>query len=136
MVTGEFVMKMNFRIVAKFGLLLVIIGFFMPVACDQNGFQIAEFMIENDRTLDGLFTYLLFVFAIAGVLVGFLLLMNRNILSYIDWIIIVGCIASGLIVYFNSLKNNVELQIGAYVILAGWAVAFALQLISKTRNEK
>jgi len=35
-------MNLNFRVIGKFFFLLVVIGFFMPMGCDQNGFQLAD----------------------------------------------------------------------------------------------
>jgi len=127
---------MNFRLISKIGLLLVVIGFFMPVACGRTGFQIAEFMMKNNNTIQGLLTYVLFFSAVIGVVIGALLLTGKaSIGSNIDLIVIVVCIASGLIVYFGSLKNNVQLNNGAYVILAGWIVALVSQVLSITKRE-
>jgi nitrate reductase gamma subunit len=128
-------MKWNFRLIGKIGLLLVVFGFFMPIACDRNGFQIAEFMMKNDRTLEGLLLYVLVISAAIGVVIGIFLLMRRAVNSSIDWAVIIACIASGLIVYFGSTKNKPELQSGAYLILAGWITALAAQIISKISRE-
>jgi hypothetical protein len=128
-------MKISFRIIAKFALLLVIFGFFMPIACDMDGFQIAEFMTDNDKTFEGVLMYLLFISAVAGVAVGVLLLLKKSISVNVDWLIIGVCIASGLIVYFTQLKDGPDLQNGAYVILAGWIVAFVTQIYSKVKGE-
>lgn len=127
-------MKISFRIIAKFALLLVVFGFFMPIACDMNGFQLAEFMTDNDKTFEGLLLYLLFISAVAGVAVGVLLLLKKSININVDWIIIAVCIASGLIVYFTQFKD-IELQNGAFVILAGWIIALAAQIYSKVKGE-
>ena len=128
---------MSFRAIAKLGLLLVIIGFFMPVACDQNGFQIANFFMKNDNVMQGIFTYLLFISALIGVIIGVLLISRSSIgvSPSIELVIIIVCIASGLIIYFGSLENNVRLQNGAYVILAGWIVALVCQVLSIIKRE-
>jgi hypothetical protein len=39
--TEDTVKKRKLRIISKIGLLFVIIGFFMPISCNLNGFQIA-----------------------------------------------------------------------------------------------
>jgi len=126
---------MSFRLIAKFGLLLVIIGFFMPVACNRNGLEIAKFMVNNKHVFEGLLTYVLLISAIAGVLIGAFLLMGRGGSKSIDWLVIIVCIASGLIVYLGSLKNGPKLQTGAYIILIGWIIAFGGQLLSDIKNE-
>jgi len=129
-------MELNFRIIGKFVLLLVIIGFFMPIACDQNGFQLAGTFKDSDSTLDAIFLYLLFFSAVAGCIIGVLLLMKKNVIPVLDWIFLLVCIGSGLFVYFNSLRNNeIDLQQGAYVILAGWIVALISQIVSKIKKE-
>jgi hypothetical protein len=67
-------MKLNFRLIAKIGFLLVIFGFFMPIACDQNGFQIADYLREDEgETFYALLMYLLVISALIGVIIGVLL---------------------------------------------------------------
>jgi hypothetical protein len=137
---------MSFRLIAKLGLLLVIIGFFMPVACNQNGFEIANSLIKNNNNVfAGILLYVLLISAIVGVLIGVSLLMSKGVAGNIDWIVIIVCIASGLIVYFGSfksgpdflksLKRSSNLESGAYLILIGWIIALGGQLLSKLKNE-
>jgi len=126
---------MSLRLFAKFGLLLVIIGFFMPVACNRNGLEIANFMVNNKHVIEGILTYVLLISAIIGVLIGDSLLMGRGVSKGVDWLVIIICIASGLIVYLGSLKNGPKLQTGAYLILIGWIIAFGGQLLSSIKNE-
>jgi hypothetical protein len=129
-------MKLNFRIIGKIALLLVIIGFFMPVACDQNGFQIARTLNSTDSTFSALLLYLLFFSAIAGCAIGALLLMKKGVKPVFDWVPLLVCIGCGLFVYFNSLRSNkIELQEGAYVILVGWIGALVAQILSKIKKE-
>ena len=127
-------MKLNFRIIGKVSLLLVIIGFFMPIACDQNGFQIADYMVNNNSVFEGILMYILFISAVAGVILGALQLVKKPVSVTADWVVIIVCIASGLIVYFSKMKD-IDLQNGAYVILVGWIAALALQIMSKLKNE-
>jgi len=126
---------MSFRLIAKLGLLLVIIGFFMPVACNRNGLEIANFMVNNKHVVEGLLTYVLLISAIIGVLIGVSIIMNKGVSKSLDWLVIIVCIASGLIVYLGSLKNIPKLQTGAYVILIGWIIALGGQLLSSMKNE-
>ncbi|MDR0313837.1 MAG: hypothetical protein LBI14_09595 [Treponema sp.] len=128
-------MKLSFRVLAKFALLLVVIGFCMPIACDQNGFELADFMMQSDKTFEGLLFYLLFISAVAGVIIGVLLLMKIKLNPIIDWIAIGVCIASGLIIYFRLFNNGPDLQSGAFMILIGWIAALALQVFSKVKKE-
>jgi len=129
-------MKLNFRTIAKLGLLLVVIGFTMPIACDQNGFQIANYMMDEEMVVEGVLFYVLFISAIIGVIIGVLLLANKKCNPTVDWIIIIVCIASGLYLYFTQFQDSgVDLQNGAYVILAGWIVAVVFQIISSIKKE-
>jgi uncharacterized membrane protein len=129
-------MKLNFRVIGKLALLLVIIGFFMPIACDQNGFQLASMLRDDDSTLDAILMYLLFFSAVAGCVIGALLLMKKSVKPVFDWVSLLVCIGSGLFVYFNSLRSNeIDLQEGAYVILAGWIASLAAQIVSKMKKE-
>ena len=131
---------MSFRAIAKFGLILVIIGFFMPVACDRTGFDIADYYMESRRdgtTLNGLLMYATFVSAVIGVAIGVLLMMRKGLSPNVDWIVIIVCIASGLVVYFSTALSdqNIRLQTGAYFILAGWIAALAAQVFSMLKRE-
>ena len=123
-------MKQAFRIIAKIGLLFVVFGFFMPIACDQNGFQLADYMMKGNKIFEGLLIYLLLISAVTGVIIGGLLLMKKNVTKSVDWLVIIVCIASGLIVYLTMLNDGPKLQHGAYVILTGWIIAFVAQIIS------
>jgi len=127
-------MKLNFRTIGKIGFLFVMIGFFMPVACDMNGFQVANTLMENEAVFDGLLLYLLILSAFAGITIGVLLLIKKTIKVSIDWVVIVICIASGLIVYFSQLKDA-ELQQGAYVIITGWIITIVGQICSIVKKE-
>ena len=135
-------MKLNFRIIAKLALLLVVIGFFMPVACNRSGFEIAKYAMDHDKVLEGLLACLSFASAIAGLFVGVLRLLKNRLNPNIDWIVIVVCIASGLTPYCIQLNNKVfkvdfsDLQTGAYLILAGWIAALVFQVFSKLKKEK
>jgi len=125
-------MKLNFRILAKAGFLLVFIGFFMPMSCNLNGFQIAQAM----SGFSSLLMWLMFLAAAAGVVVGILLLMNKDTLPAIaEWVILGVCVGSGLIVYFSTLGKGTTYQIGSFVVLIGWIVAVAGHLIAKKNGE-
>ena len=127
-------MKLNFRTIGKAGFLLVFFGFFMPVACNQNGFEIAKHLTNANETFSGLLMYLLFISAAAGLAIGVFLLMRKKINPNLDWLVICACIISGLIVYFRHL-DGIELQQGAYMILIGWITALAAQIASKVKGE-
>ena len=123
------------KIVGKIGFLLVVIGFFMPVACDQSGFEIAKHFIgDEDSVVIGILMYLVFISAILGVITGVLLLQNMEVSSGFEWFCLLVCIVSGLIVYFTQLEGGPELQSGAYMIITGWIVAFIGQLVPDSNS--
>jgi len=115
-------MKINWRIVGRLGFLLVIMGFCMPIQCDQNGFQLANYA-------GGMFAfgmYVLFAAAVLGVIIGFVLLVRKVHVAF-DWLLLIASVTAGLIIYF---KNDApELQYGAYVIISGWIVTFICLLV-------
>jgi hypothetical protein len=137
-------MKLNFRLIAKVGLLLALIGFFMPVACDKTGLEIAQGMVKHDKSLiQGLLLYLMALSAVAGVFIGIILLQKNNKVKVsVDWFVIIVCVASGLIVCFVQLdqldrfKSQLEPQSGAIMILIGWIIAVGCQFLSKINREK
>ncbi|MDR0320169.1 MAG: hypothetical protein LBI28_01565 [Treponema sp.] len=121
-------MTFNFRTIGKFGFLLAIIGFFMPVACDMNAFQLVEY-VDNSV---GVFIIVLFILAVVGLIIGALLLMKKNLPVIADWLIIIGCLVIGIILLS---KNELELQYGAYVMGTGFIIALIAQLISAIKKE-
>ena len=127
-------MKLNYRFIAKAGLLLVVLGFFMPVACGMNGFENASEMMTGGDALSGLLLYIMFFSAIAGAIIGFMLLSNKTVDSKYDWVAISVCIASGLIVYFSQGGTDIPLETGAYVILIGWIIALGAQILAKRKG--
>lgn len=126
----------KFRLYSKFALLLVVFGFFMPVACNQNGFELAEILVKGDNSLFlGILMYVLFVAAVLGVIIGIMLLMKKKVNVAYDWITILVSIGSGLIVYFKLFEKAKDaLQTGAWVILIGWIVALVFMLIPSKRR--
>jgi RNA polymerase subunit RPABC4/transcription elongation factor Spt4 len=111
------------RIAGKCGFLLAFIGFFMPVACDKNAFQLIEYVDKPSATL----IIVLFILAIIGCIIGVLLLMKKDVPIGIDWIIVLASVGIG-IGLLN--RNELELQYGAHVIITGFSIAFIFILIA------
>jgi len=120
-------MSLNLRTIGKFGFLLAAIGFFMPVACDQNAFQLIEYVEAPTPFL----IIGLFVLAVAGIIIGALLLMKKNVPVAVDWAIILVSIGFGAALLS---KNELELQYGAYFIITGFVLALIFQIISSFPN--
>jgi hypothetical protein len=138
-------LKVSFRTFGKIGFLLVVIGFFLPISSvgigklqlsGNNGFDLAKALNRGDDTLLAILVYVVFAAAIAGVLVGALLFLKNKIKVYVDWVCLLACIGSGLIVYLPKLDDNItKLQTGGYIILIGWVIALAAQIISRVNKE-
>ena len=127
---------MSFRVIGKFFFLLVVIGFFMPMACDMNGFQLAA----NDMLLPiGVFAvYAGFILAIVGLLVGLLLALKKQVPVIVDWLITLSCFACvfGLFFYAGVIQEYIDyFQSGAYMILIGSSITLIAQIISASRKE-
>ena len=127
-------MSLSFRILAKAALILVVIGFFMPISCNMNGFQIASTYMQGGNAIVGLMFYLVFLSALAGVILGVLLYLKKiNVKPLIDLIIVGVC--AGLILILLITQENMGLQIGAFFALIGGIGAAVLQILSKVKNE-
>lgn len=122
---------MNFRVIAKFCFLVVIIGFCMPMACDSNGFDIAKSEFASTELSFAL--YVLFISAIVGVLIGILLATGKNVPLFIDWITILVCVLCGVIPFFIN-KNDYDYQSGVYMIMTGYALIIIFQFIPNSSS--
>ncbi|MDR3123106.1 MAG: hypothetical protein LBU16_04930 [Treponema sp.] len=125
-------MGLNFRTIAKFCFLLVIIGFLMPICCDQNGFELANSDVVKPELTVAL--YALFISAIVGVIIGVILLMKKGIPVVIDWLVILVCVLCGLIPFFINI-NQYKFQAGLYVIVTGYALILITQIVSLVKKE-
>jgi len=116
---------MNTRTLAKFCLLLVVIGFFMPMSCDMNGFEIADMAGEGTAVC----LYGLFVCAVLGVIIGGLLMMQKPIPILVDWIAVLGTAGFGAIPFFKNIDGADGFQTGVWVVMAGTIAALVLQIL-------
>ncbi|MCL2834736.1 MAG: hypothetical protein FWD78_16315 [Treponema sp.] len=123
---------MSFRTIAKFLFILVIIGFCMPMSCDKNGFEIASSGLASSALIFAL--YVIFIFAIFGVIVGVILAAGKKVPVIIDWVILIACILGGIIPFFYNL-NGYEYQSGVYFIMVGYILILIFQIISAVKKE-
>ena len=131
-------MKISFRLIAKIGLLLVVLGFFMPVisfAGDRDGFRLAQNLLDLNKTFLAVLLYVVFCAAAFGCIIGVLLILKKKIKTHFDWICVLASIGGGLVVYFSALKER-NLQTGALLILAGWVIALIAQFLSLRKKER
>ena len=125
--------KIKFRILSKIGLVFVFIGFFMPITCNLNGFQLAQ-MLETAGGPNPLSIslYVIFIGSCVGIILLFVLLSNNIYNKDYDWLILIPMIiAFGYFTYShikdkeNSIFGNLyQLQSGAYIIFFGLVASF------------
>jgi hypothetical protein len=129
------------------GFLLVIMGFCMPITCNLNGFQIAEYTLGLDyQNALSLSLYALFFFSCIGGLLLFLLVLKKTFSPIVDWSIISGTIIVTFIIGFTLFEYSGGmggagyeiykiLQSGAYVILFGLAISVIFQIMYSCETE-
>ncbi|GHU07397.1 hypothetical protein FACS1894151_01660 [Spirochaetia bacterium] len=126
---------MSLKGIGKLCLLLVVFGFFMPVACDQNAFQIVDNgMLKTEGVVA---IYVLFIFAIIGIIIGILLLLKINIPAPVDWIVTLVCLLIAVIMfcYIGFGQESIDyFQTGAYFILIGPILTFIFQIASAGKS--
>jgi hypothetical protein len=110
----------------------VIIGFFNPITCDLNGFQLAgSDMVQSSLSFA---LYLLFFTAVVGLILGVILMLNKKIPGVVDWVVILLCLCSGLIPLFMNW-GEYEYQVGFYLIMVGYAAILVTQIVSLIKKE-
>jgi len=126
-------MYFNFRVISKIGLLLVAIGFFMPIVSvltiHMSGFLLADFLINFEQTSSGVLLYALFAFALTGTVIGALLLFKINVPPLIDCLVTLICVVGSW--YFATTLQGEGLPFlsGIYVMLTGSTIALFTQLL-------
>ena len=135
--------KKGLRILSKVALLAVVFGFFQPVACDKQGFDLADH-VSYEFNWGGLAAtglYVLFFAAVVSIACTLILLICKgNICSKIattlDFAALIASVSGGAIAFFTTTNRFPmdmiidELNSGTYFILAGWIASFLLLLIS------
>jgi hypothetical protein len=136
--------------VFRFGVLLILVGFFAPISCSSNGHQIAQGIMGNGdqagnviflssiEDFYGYFMYGVLVFAIAGLILtlvddanhGFLL---RSLCLAMSLALLMAVFLrlrtfrnTGLLGFaLETLHYKLELLIGGYLIIAGYLISAA-----------
>lgn len=127
--------KTKLRIASKTCLLLVIMGFFMPVACDLNGFDLAKRLTSGQAGPDlnflGWALYALFAFACLGVILLFVLASKKNPHIGWDWFAELGAVISAAAALVKKPGDKASgFQAGAYVILCALALSLIILIMA------
>ena len=136
--------KSKLRILSKVGLLLVIFGFFMPISCNMNGFQMARVLGIFGANLMSFFLYAIFIFSCLGILLPILYIkMNKPVDIKNDWGYVAAVsISFCLFAVFHSrdIRESMfgvafRFQSGAYLIFFGLVFSIiCLVIASKDKN--
>jgi len=137
--------RKTFRIISKVALLLVIFGFFMPVACGRTGFELTKTMGDlgaegSTFSIASFLLILMFVSAIVGMV---LLLVKRSTLL-LDWIVLLTGLGSGGMAYLmvrgkGAIVRSVmegSLDVGTYFIIAGWTISAVALTVASLLNPR
>lgn len=127
------------KFIAKFGWLLVVIGFFQPVACDMNGAQLAkEWLAKSETAGYGICMWAVLIIAIIALLGIFALLDKKEKKDKKftnDLIFLVPDAICGLIPYFKFMDEG-DTQRGATIIFTGWMLVLLASIIDIYSNKK
>ena len=125
--------------ISKLALFFVVFGFFQPVACRQNGFELAKVFINYENAkciIAAIGLYVLFFSAVLSIIYTiFLLITKDNICSQkafkIDLFLLLMSIAGGIptiYILLDEFSTDV-LEKGSYFILSGWILSFIFLIL-------
>ena len=116
---------------SKISLLLVCLGFFMPVSCDMNGVDLARMFNQMQSPGYAILIWLVLITAIISII--FTLTHTKDLEKesvIVDWILLGGSISGGLFSLGRMSSEYFNLQAGAYVIIAGWILSLIFLIIA------
>ena len=116
---------------SKISLLLVCRGFFMPVSCDMNGVDLARMFNQMQSPGYAILIWLVLITAIISII--FTLTHTKDLEKesvIVDWILLGGSISGGLFSLGRMSREYFNLQVGAYVIIAGWILSLIFLIIA------
>ena len=116
---------------SKISLLLVCFGFFMPVSCNMNGVDLARMFNQMQSPGYAILIWLVLITAIISII--FTLTHTKDLEKesvIVDWILLGGSISGGLFSLGRMSREYFNLQVGAYVIIAGWILSLIFLIIA------
>jgi len=137
--------NINLRIISKIGLLFVVIGFFLPVSCNLNGFEIAKTLeTYGGPTILSISLYSIFIFSCIGIILLFALLMKYKFSIGYDWADLIIIIIAFSVFIYAHIKSSDDslialfnrLQSGAYIIFIGLVVSLFSLIAASLDFEK
>ena len=124
-------MKSKWLKFSKFSLLLVCLGFFMPVSCDMNGVDLARMFSSMDSTGYAILIWLVLLSAVISIIIS---LFHKDKIEEehvaLDWLCLAGSVSGGLYSLGRMDREYFNLQAGAYVIIAGWILSLIFLILA------
>lgn len=121
---------------------MVIVGFFQPVACNQNGFKLAKEFVsyDNEWRFIGIGLYILFALISISLIYTFFMLIGNNDLcstNTIDFALLIGSVAVGLATLFSAKNffNMEQAEKGFYLIVIGLLLSLVFLIASTLETE-
>lgn len=137
--------KKTIKMISKLALFFVVFGFFQPVACSQNGFELAKVFIDYENAkciIAAIGLYLLFFSAVFSILYTLYLLIKKDDINSqktlkIDFLLLLISIVGGLTTFFFLIDEfDIDvLERGSYFILIGWIISAIFLLLSREKKE-
>jgi len=134
------------RIISKAFFLLVTIGFFVPLALDKNGFQLADHLSKMDQKFASFSLYFIFVLSFIGIILFILLLLKNKFSILFDWIVIIVTSVAVLAIFSifgvaevvndRNIKYSDLLQSGAFLVFIGLIISTIFNLFSSFTKEE
>lgn len=122
-------MKSKFLMLSKISLILVCIGFFMPVSCNLSFADMVSISVKGSFSFWVIPVTLIFVAAIFSILISIWHKNNlKNESLVLDWILLFLSSTSGCTFFLYNSRN--ALQYGAYVIISGWILSLIFLLLA------
>jgi hypothetical protein len=132
--------KVKLRIFSKLGLIVVILGFFMPVSCNLNGFQLAQYVSASD-SFTGFALYAILLFSCLGAVLLLLLVRKIQFSVNWDWFAVIGVITAAINVFIKLNGGRTAFgenmfQSGVYVMLVGMIAALVFLIPASDKGKK
>lgn len=122
----------------KLALLLVVIGWFCPVACNLTGPQWAQVIFDSNGEMSAMLIcaiglLLSMVFAAIGILIVLVNWANPNGSENVTTVLSMLC-GAPFFIYLIANGSVELLSFGAYLMIAGWVLSILSALIFGKNN--
>lgn len=122
---------------SKIALLLVCIGFFMPVSCNMNGIDLMRMFNNINSPRYVVLVLLVLLGAAVSIVIS---LCNKDKLEseplVVDWGCLAASVLGGLLSIGRMDRNYFRLQSGAYVIIAGWILSLIFLILASVSKKE